>query len=121
MNKHLILVFLLACHMNTFGQKADTTYHSNGQLKSVGTRDGDSKKTGEWRTYFESGKLKSIIQYQNGVEHGKWITYFESGNISSEGQFTNGTKSGKWNYYYPSGKLKSRTNYATGEIEHFNE
>lgn len=106
---------------SVYAQKADTTYYPAVQIKSVGVRNLESKKTGEWRTYFENGQVKSIIQYQNGTEHGKWITCFETGVISSQGQFTNGSKSGIWTYHYPSGKVKTRTNYQTGEIENFTE
>ncbi|MBD3638491.1 MAG: hypothetical protein HUJ25_14155 [Crocinitomicaceae bacterium] len=30
---------------------------------------------GEYREYFLSGRLKSKIQYENGLPHGKWIKY----------------------------------------------
>lgn len=52
---------------SVYAQKADTTYYPAGQIKSVGVRNLESKKTGEWRTYFENGQVKSIIQYQNGT------------------------------------------------------
>ncbi|PPZ91896.1 hypothetical protein C3729_07515 [Cloacibacterium normanense] len=116
-----IITFVFMLKFSVYAQKADTTYYPAGQIKSVGVRNLESKKTGEWRTYFENGQVKSIIQYQNGTEHGKWITYFETGVISSQGQFTNGSKSGIWTNHYPSGKVKTRTNYQTGEIENFTE
>lgn len=121
MFKPIFILFLIVSHFDVFAQKADTTYYPSGQIKSVGVRNLESKKTSEWRTYFENGQVKSIIEYQNGTEHGKWITYFETGVISSQGQFTNGSKSGIWTYHYPSGKVKTRTNYQTGEIENFTE
>jgi antitoxin component YwqK of YwqJK toxin-antitoxin module len=38
----------------------------------------DGQKNGEERSYYKSGKLKTITKYKNGVPTGKFLQYYES-------------------------------------------
>lgn len=90
-----------------------------------------SERTGERKTYFESGKLlssgninskgyngeiiyfsvkKSVVKianYKNGVLHGKFKEFHEGKNLKTKGQYTFGNKSGKWLYFDKFGKKTS--------------
>lgn len=114
-------LFLLLFTQNNFAQNIDTTFHENGAIKSIGARNELRERIGLWKTFFDDGKPKSIVNYQKGKEHGKWITYHSTGNISSEGNFKDGSKVNEWKYYYPSGKIKTIVNYNTGEMTDFEE
>lgn len=71
---------------------------------------------GPYKTYYESGQVKSEGSYLNGKPDGKWIDYFENGQISSEYSYANG-KYDKTSHksYYEDGTLKreviSETDY----------
>jgi len=41
------------------------------------------KRNGEWKHYYENGKLKSRANYFCGIEQGNFFYYFENGSISS--------------------------------------
>ncbi len=41
------------------------------------------KRNGEWKNYYEDGKLKSTTNYFCGIEQGNFYYYFENGTIST--------------------------------------
>lgn len=43
---------------------------SNGKLSSQGSYDEDGRKTGEWKSYFDSGILSEIELYDGGRLNG---------------------------------------------------
>ena len=47
-----------------------------------GDRETDQFYTGRCANYTE-GKLRSIQQYKDGLDHGKWVFYYESGEIET--------------------------------------
>lgn len=94
-----------------------------------------SERTGERKTYYESGKLlssgkinfkgyqdevvyfslKKIIiktaNYKDGVLHGKFKEFNENAILKTKGQYTLGEKSGKWQYFDLSGKKTSTVQF----------
>lgn len=46
------------------------TYYRNGKIKVIGINDEDGEKNGEFKSYFKSGTLKSVIRYKNGIKQG---------------------------------------------------
>jgi antitoxin component YwqK of YwqJK toxin-antitoxin module len=42
------------------------------------------EKTGEWKSYFNSGKLSTAEKYLNGELTGKNLYYFENGKTDTE-------------------------------------
>ena len=68
----------------------------------------NSKKlfTGVGKTYYESGKLESILHFKDGVLEGNGITYYESGKINSTFNYTKGNINGIAKSYYESGKIR---------------
>ncbi len=90
-----------------------------------------SERTGERKTFYESGKLfssgkfnfkgyqgeviyfslKKIIikstNYKDDLLHGKYKEFNEDNTIKTKGQYISGKKSGKWQYFDLSGKKTS--------------
>lgn len=45
------------------------------------------KETGEWSYYHNSGRIKSVYSYQNGMKHGPFIVYDTLQEITNEGMY----------------------------------
>ena len=56
-------------------------------------------KTGRWKYFYESGKLKGIENLINNVLEDSSIGYFENGNIEMRGFWINGKANGLWTFY----------------------
>lgn len=95
------------------------------------------KPIGEFRYYFQTGELKSILNhlendlvevthyYQNGEKmatgfykekerHGLWKNYGAGGIVVSEGNYISDKKNGIWILYYPSGQVTEKTTFNAG-------
>ena len=99
------------------------------------------KRTGEWITYYKSGKIERKAQFLNGklngnykeyskngilIENSHWknsvlnglfITYFESGQIKKKSNWISGNLNGQHNNWFENGNLNSTSNYVNGERE----
>ncbi len=49
----------------------------------------DDRKTGCWTEYYCNGKIRSTINYNNGIPEGQAKLFYESGNIEEEGIWKN--------------------------------
>lgn len=76
------------------------TLVSEGMIESGGIF------TGEWKTYYPDGKVKSQGTYVEGKKDGKWVYYYPDGKKEQEGKFKNNVLSGQWLWYYHNGQLK---------------
>lgn len=74
-------------------------------------------KTGQWKTFFESGKLSQIANYNEDKLHGEFIEYYddEVNTIKYKCTYRNGMKIGLEQAYYENGKLyKSKEKDSNG-------
>ena len=61
--------------------------------------------SGNCKSYYFMGELKSQEDYLDGLDHGKWVFYFENGNVQTQGEFNRGQRIGLWNYYFENGSI----------------
>jgi hypothetical protein len=61
---------------------------------------------GEFKYYFESGKIKSIVQHETRERSYAWF-YFENEQLMSEGQYVNQKKDSVWRNFNEQGFLVS--------------
>ncbi len=85
-----------------------------------------SRKTGLWKKYWESGKLRSEITYVRGRPSGEYVTYFKNGNIEEKSSWGNGKQNGTYEMYYENGQLMKKKEFSeegksTGKVEYFYE
>ena len=73
--------------------------------------------TGEFRYYHETGELKSISNFLNGVHKVKTTMFHPNGNSASEGIFVDQIKDGEWKYWDTDGTLIAVENYKLGVKE----
>ncbi len=115
----------------------ETVWFSENGIKMVSENYKKSKLNGEQRSYYENGKLKSIVNYsndkidgvvfydKNGKEKyksifkngtGNWKYYWTNGNLFEEGKYVNYKKDGVWKRYTESGKVDTVYEYKNGRL-----
>jgi antitoxin component YwqK of YwqJK toxin-antitoxin module len=68
----------------------------------------DGLKHGNFRVYYESGKIEVRGQIDKNKNIGKWKYFYESGQLESEGNFVDNLPEGEWKWYYRSGELREQ-------------
>ena len=101
----IFCLFLINCSKKqcgelTFDKSTKTTYSNNDLF------------TGDCKSFYFNGKLKSEQSYKEGKDHGDWIFYFMDGSIQTKGTFKNGLSTGEWKYYQDNGKLWKENFYS---------
>ena len=86
----------------------DSTYSS--------TSDSAKNVADIWKTYYESGQVKSETPLVNGNNHGIEKEYYKTGQLEKEIPYENDKIHGTWKEYDENGELKSETTYVDGEI-----
>ena len=74
-----------------------TTYFENGKIQQIQTQ--LSSDTIVIKTYFEDGQIQNIHQTVNGLKTGEERTWFPNGNIKSKEVFDQGKKVGEGIYF----------------------
>ena len=88
--------------------------YRNGTLYEIGKYSGGLRE-GIWKSWFESGKLASEIQYTDNIMDGKYTLYWENGNIHLNGKYENGLQEGVWQLYDEEGVLSITTLFKEGK------
>ena len=121
----------------SYGQTTVQNKYENGNLREIGQLDKNGKQIGEWKYYYESGKIERIEKFENnkmytksfwkngqlseinssenGFFFGTTTMFFENGMVWSIKKFKKGQQIGKWKSYHPNGKVYSIENYRNGE------
>ena len=76
-----------------FGQQL-VTEENDDSTYSVGMRDENGYKTGEWKKYYASGRVFITANYVNDTLNGKVISYYKNANIQAENDYINGMLNG---------------------------
>lgn len=71
-------------------------------------------KNGVLRRYYDSGALKSEVNYRDGRLEGLSNTYYENGNICSRENYKNDKLNGLSKFYKINGDLKAEIYYRNG-------
>lgn len=88
----LILVIILCCSFESIFAQRDTV-----------------------KTYYESGSIKSVIPYLNGVREGETVFYYEDGTVKEERNYLNDKVEGLVKLYHPNGNMKEVYNIENGK------
>lgn len=94
-------------HMGAFDGEFKVFY-DNGKLKLQGYYE-DNEMSGKWKGYYDNGKLKEEVQFQNNAENGPFVEYYDNGKLKAEGSYLNGdSEQGELKEYNNSGELIKR-------------
>ena len=116
----------------------ETAYFSKDkEVKLLSEMYSKGKLNGAQKTYYENGKLKSIVYYKNDridgiVEYdksgkllhksifengtGDWKLYWSNGKVSEEGRYVSWKRDGVWKKYREDGSLDTILKYDNGRL-----
>ena len=90
------------------------TFFDSGQVKSeVPLVNG--LKSGSMMIYFPNGQVNEIRSYKEGKMDGTWLTFTNKGAKVAEANYTNGQKNGKWFIWDENGVLRYDMTYKDGQ------
>ena len=75
----------------------------------------NGKKEGQFVRYYESGKLKSKINFKDNKLEGEWLYYYDNGQLMDKHNFKDGKKNCGCISYHENGQLWMKTNYKDGK------
>ena len=67
--------------------------YPNGKLRNTQYVEGDLVR---FVTYYESGRVKEMGGFRDGLRDGAWKQYAENGTVLCEALFDNGKRQGNW-------------------------
>ena len=88
-----VLLILLSTYNFCLGQQLFTEENDDGTF-SVGIRDENGFRTGEWKKYYNSGKVFILANYVNDTLEGQVISYYKNGNVQAENVYVAGKLNG---------------------------
>jgi antitoxin component YwqK of YwqJK toxin-antitoxin module len=88
------------------------SYFESGGLKSEG-QFVNNKSTGIWKYYYSNGRLRMQGQIGNGKNVGQWDYFYENGSKKMSGKLNQGKKDGFWVFYYKNNTIESEGEYAS--------
>ena len=89
----------------------DGAWNSKGEFELIS---GGPIIDGEYKQFYDSGKLKKTMFFKNGKMNGDSKVYYKSGKIEREGVFKNNKEVGISKIYYNTGTLKGVSDYVNG-------
>lgn len=72
-------------------------------------------KNGEWKEYYENGKLKTVGNYLNEKKNGQWTTYDVDGQIETDSYYVEGKLNGECKSYHKNGQIHKQINFKDGK------
>jgi len=91
------------------------SYSQTGMLRSEGTYSED-KKEGKWK-YFNGDKSYSEVLFANDKKEGKWTKYFPSGAKEDESTYVNDICEGPYTKWFEDGKVSETCAFRNGKRE----
>lgn len=96
---------------NTNAFEGEIVYFENGDTVKERILYKNGAPYGAHKTYYPSGKIKSIKNYVFGVLKGGYKSYYENGNLFEVGAYLDNKRNGTWKVYYTNRKLKEQGQY----------
>lgn len=72
---------------------------------------------GDEKSYYQSGKLKSLGSFKRGILDGIVTGYYEDGTIQVRATYDNGVKQGRVIHYYPNGTKQVESFYTDDKFD----
>jgi len=86
-------------------------YNEKGIRIGEGPVDGNRRLTGEYRTFYETGELRTVAKYANNLPNGEITYYFKNGGKEQTGYLNNNVREGKWTWFFLSGNIHREEEY----------
>lgn len=92
------------------------TYWKSGALLKLKNYE-NGVANGIFEEYYESGELEKKCTLKEGSYHGKYESFYNSGEIYATGYYNDGEKIGEWNYFNPNGKKSQQEYFVNGKVD----
>jgi len=92
------------------------SYYESG-AKEIEANYFESDLVGEWKKFYENGKLEWLVTYKDGYRNGIYKKYDENGNLKLEGSNSKGKVNGEEKRYLPGNQLEWKGNYSKGVLK----
>ncbi len=96
------------------------SFYDTGELQSVSQFE-NGVLHGLVKEYFENGGARSVQHYVEGLLDGIQIIYFDNGQIASKNIYSEGKYNGIQEFFYRNGVLRARENYVMGKMDGLQE
>lgn len=98
------------------GKIGDWKFYSNNGVPSEEGRYQDNEPLGIHNSYYKSGGIMSISDYdkENGNTYYKYL--YPNGQMQTQGWYKGGVKHGEWRYYYIDGTLEATRFYHKDQL-----
>ena len=72
---------------------------------------------GVQKAYWDNGKLKSVMRYENGMLNGECVWYTQNGELMKKAHYKDDVLEGQCLTWHPNGKMASEENYVNGILD----
>ena len=112
----ILLIITISVYAKNDQLKIHKTYYNNGKLKSIVSSKA-GKLHGDIKSYYENGQLESETPYKNGTYDGVSIRYYDDGSLKSRFIYENGETEGEGVSFYKNGQLEQKVFHEEGKLE----
>ena len=88
-------------------------HYPNGKLRSTQYAQGDLVR---FVTYYESGRVKEMGCFREGLRDGAWKQFAENGTVLCEALFAGGKRQGNWTVRNDADATTGRLHFADGML-----
>ncbi|MFZ1686336.1 MAG: hypothetical protein WAU70_02875 [Flavobacteriales bacterium] len=87
--------------------------YPNGKLRSTHYAEGDLVR---FVTYYESGRVKEMGGFHEGLREGAWKQFAENGTVLCEALFAKGKRQGNWTVHNIMDSTTGRLHFSDGTL-----
>ena len=92
-------------------------YDVNGTRSAVGEFDKNGKRTDTWKWYYDTGVLREVQEFKDGLVNGLGKFYDNNGYLAITQEWKDDERQGERLTYYVTGSVMNRSFYKDGEME----
>ena len=95
------------------------SWFESGKIKNIANYNPKGERDGKYESYYNSnGNVYESLSFSNDLINGEFITYYENGAIESKRHFNNGKiKDGECPHFYEDGKIKQQHSYLNSKLD----
>jgi len=96
------------------GKETAGLLFDNDTLVGEGMIDSLGRRIGDWKLFYQDGKVRAQGKYVAGLREGSWIYFYPNGKQEQTGVYKMDWPTGMWKWYYASGSLHREEMYRNG-------
>jgi antitoxin component YwqK of YwqJK toxin-antitoxin module len=77
----------------------ERTFYPNSENVYLEFRIKDGKRNGECFSFFKNGQKQSLNTYENGLLNGEYKIWYQNGKLRVDGEYLNDKEVGSWTFF----------------------